>query len=277
MSFFKDWNNHKSIALSMLVGTVILIIIITANLTIDVKSITMNLDIAGQGPSLAHPFGVDWIGRDMFLRTMKGLGGSLRVGLLAAILSIFIALCLAVISASLWSGFDHIIGIATDTCLGVPHIVIMVVISAALGGGEVGVVTAVATTHWTSLTRILRAEILQLREEHYIKQSKNLGKSNFYIVRYHMLLHLLPQIIVRFILLFPHVILHEAAITFLGFGLSPLHPAIGVILSESIDYIATGMWWLVFFPGAALLIMVMCFESLGDGLNKILSPETSRN
>ena len=153
----------------------------------------------------------------------------------------------------------------------------MVVISAALGGGEVGVVTAVATTHWTSLTRILRAEILQLREEHYIKQSKNLGKSNFYIVRYHMLLHLLPQIIVRFILLFPHVILHEAAITFLGFGLSPLHPAIGVILSESIDYIATGMWWLVFFPGAALLIMVMCFESLGDGLNKILSPETSRN
>lgn len=109
MSFFKDWNNHKSIVLSMLAGTVILIIIITANLTIDVKSITMNMDIAGQGPSLAHPFGVDWIGRDMFLRTMKGLGGSLRVGLLAAILSIFIALCLAVISASLWSGFDHII------------------------------------------------------------------------------------------------------------------------------------------------------------------------
>lgn len=277
MDFFKDWNNHKSIAVSMFVGLVILAIIVIANITIDVKDITMNLEIASQSPSLQHPFGVDWIGRDMFLRTMKGLGGSLRVGLLASALSILLALTLAVISASLWSGFDHIIGVITDTCLGVPHIVIMVVISAALGGGEVGVVTAVATTHWTSLTRILRAEILQLREEHYVKQSKNFGKSDFYIVRYHMLLHLLPQIIVRFILLFPHVILHEAAITFLGFGLSPLHPAIGVILSESIDYIATGMWWLVFFPGAALLTMVMCFESIGDGLNKILNPDTSRN
>jgi len=277
MDFFKDWNNHKSIAVSMFVGLVILIIIVIANITIDVKDITMNMEIASQAPSLQHPFGVDWIGRDMFLRTMKGLGGSLRVGLLASALSILLALTLAVISASLWSGFDHIIGVITDTCLGVPHIVIMVVISAALGGGEVGVVTAVATTHWTSLTRILRAEILQLREEHYVKQSKNFGKSDFYIVRYHMLLHLLPQIIVRFILLFPHVILHEAAITFLGFGLSPLHPAIGVILSESIDYIATGMWWLVFFPGAALLTMVMCFESIGDGLNKILNPDTSRN
>lgn len=277
MDFFKDWNNHKSIAVSMFVGLVILVIIVIANITIDVKDITMNMEIASQSPSLQHPFGVDWIGRDMFLRTMKGLGGSLRVGLLASALSILLALTLAVISASLWSGFDHIIGVITDTCLGVPHIVIMVVISAALGGGEVGVVTAVATTHWTSLTRILRAEILQLREEHYVKQSKNFGKSDFYIVRYHMLLHLLPQIIVRFILLFPHVILHEAAITFLGFGLSPLHPAIGVILSESIDYIATGMWWLVFFPGAALLTMVMCFESIGDGLNKILNPDTSRN
>lgn len=277
MDFFKDWNNHKSIAVSMFVGLVILVIIVIANITIDVKDITMNMEIASQSPSLQHPFGVDWIGRDMFLRTMKGLGGSLRVGLLASALSILLALTLAVISASLWSGFDHIIGVITDTCLGVPHIVIMVVISAALGGGEVGVVTAVATTHWTSLTRILRAEILQLREEHYVKQSKNFGKSDFYIVRYHMLLHLLPQIIVRFILLFPHVILHEAAITFLGFGLSPLHPAIGVILSESIDHIATGMWWLVFFPGAALLTMVMCFESIGDGLNKILNPDTSRN
>ena len=81
---------------------------------------------------------------------------------------------------------------------------------------------------------------------------------------------------VKFVLLFPHVILHEAGLTFLGFGLSPLQPAIGIILSESIQYISTGMWWLVAFPGMALLVMVMCFESIGDSLNKILNSETSR-
>jgi peptide/nickel transport system permease protein len=153
----------------------------------------------------------------------------------------------------------------------------MVMISAALGGGKTGVVVAVALTHWPSLTRLIRAEILQLRNEHYIGASKLMGKSPAFISFRHILPHLLPVILVQAVLLFPHAILHEAAVTFLGFGLSPMIPAIGVILSESTRYITMGMWWLVVFPGLSLLTMVICFEAIGDSLRILLDPNQSQN
>lgn len=276
-AFFKEWNNHKKAALSMAVSLIFLSVVLCINLFISLDDIIMNIKIAGQGPSLNHIFGVDWIGRDMFLRTMKGLVGSLRVGLIASVTTITAAIILAVISSVTNKKIDQFIGLMIDTFLGIPHLVLMVLISASLGGGELGVIVAVATTHWPTLTRILRAEILQIREEHFVHVSKQLGHHNVYIAKEHIFWHLLPQIIIRFVLLFPHVILHEAAITFLGFGLSPMQPAIGVILSESVQYISAGMWWLVLFPGLALLITVMCFESIGESTHEILNPNTSKN
>lgn len=276
-AFFREWNNHKQAALSIGLGLLMLLLIYAANALISIDDIVMHIEIAGQGPSAAHIFGVDWLGRDMFLRTMKGLSGSLRVGVITSLITITVATLLAIVSAATFRQIDQLVGLLIDTFLGVPHFVILVLISASLGGGEFGVIVAVATTHWPPLSRILRAEILQLREEQYILTAQQFGKSDWFIARTHLFWHLLPQIIVRFILIFPHVILHEAGITFLGFGLSPLQPAIGIILSESVQYISTGMWWLVFFPGLALLLMVMCFEQIGESLNRILNPETARH
>ena len=87
-----------------------------------------------------------------------------------------------------------------------------------------------------------------------------------------MIPHLFPQILVGFMLLFPHTILHEAAITFLGLGLSPHEPAIGIILSESMRYLSSGMWWLAFFPGLCLLMIVRTFDVIGENLRKIIEP-----
>ncbi|MBT9154903.1 MAG: Dipeptide transport system permease protein DppC [Firmicutes bacterium] len=91
----------------------------------------------------------------------------------------------------------------------------------------------------------------------------------------HLLPHLKPQLLVGFVLLFPHAILHEAAITFLGFGLSPHRPAIGVILSESMRHLSAGSWWLAFFPGLALLVMVRVFDILGENIRLLLDPRTA--
>jgi len=93
-----------------------------------------------------------------------------------------------------------------------------------------------------------------------------------WIIRKHYLPHLLPQLFVGFILLFPHAILHESAITFLGFGLSPEQPAIGIILSESMKYLSTGIWWLAFFPGLSLIVMVAIFDAFGNNLRKLIYP-----
>ncbi|MYL57409.1 ABC transporter permease [Virgibacillus halodenitrificans] len=222
-------------------------------------------------PSFTHPFGTDWLGRDMLTRTLKGLTLSFSVGLLASTVSTFIALILSLL-CSVNKKLDAVVTWFIDLFLSVPHIVILILISFAAGGGFKGVVIGLALTHWPSLTRLLRAEVLQLKNTDYVAVSKAFGKSRMWIARHHLLPHLVPQLIVGFILLFPHAILHEAAITFLGFGLSSEVPAIGIILSESMRYLATGMWWLAFFPGLALLVMVSIFDLLGRSIRKLIDP-----
>ncbi|MGM8212944.1 ABC transporter permease subunit [Virgibacillus sp. W0430] len=113
---------------------------------------------------------------------------------------------------------------------------------------------------------------MQLKQEDYVALSYKLGKTNTWVFRHHFLPHLMPQLIVGFILLFPHAILHEAAITFIGFGLPPETPAIGIILSESLRYLTTGKWWLAFFPGLSLLSMILVFDMLARNIRRLMNP-----
>ena len=102
-----------------------------------------------------------------------------------------------------------------------------------------------------------------------------MGKTSWYVATKHILPHIVPQLLIGYLLLFPHAILHEAAITFLGFGLSPHKPAIGIILSESMMYLSTGMWWLAFFPGLALIIVVKLFDVIGENLKMLYDPSSA--
>lgn len=255
--------------------TVLLLLIIVINsLFIEATQITTNFSIMNQMPSFEHIFGTDWLGRDMFQRTMKGLGLSIQIGAGAAILSTIIAIALALIS-SFSKYLDSFIMWVVDLFLSVPHILLIIIISISLGGGALGVILGVALTHWTTLTRVLRAEIKKIKTSDYVKLSKNLGKSKWFIFRKQIFPLIISQIIVGTILIFPHAIMHEAGITFLGFGLSPHEPAIGIILSESMKYLATGNWWLALFPGIALLIVVLLFDIAGENIKKLLDPSSA--
>lgn len=226
-------------------------------------------------PCIPYIFGTDWMGRDMFARTLKGLSGSILIGVLASGVSAVIALVLGTMAATLGKKADALITWLIDLMMGVPHIVLLVLISYALGKGFWGVTIGVAVTHWPSLCRVLRSEILQIRESVYIGIARQLGKSPWYIARVHIFPQILPQFLVGLILLFPHAILHEASITFLGFGLSPEKPAIGIILSESMSYLSTGKWWLALFPGLSLVLVVVLFDRIGNGLRMLLDPASA--
>lgn len=223
-------------------------------------------------PCLEYLFGTDWMGRDMFVRTLTGLSMSIRIGLLAAGVSALLALALGILSATMGKAVDSVITWIIDLVMGIPHILLLILISYACGKGFKGVVIGVSLTHWTSLARLIRGEVLQLKEAAYIKVAKKLGMSPWRIAWKHMVPHLFPQFLVGLILLFPHAILHEASITFLGFGLSPEQPAIGVILSESMQYLAMGKWWLALFPGLLLVLTVVLFDVAGESLRKLLDP-----
>ena len=227
-------------------------------------------------PSLAHPFGTDWMGRDMLLRTLAGLSTSVLVGLLAAGVSSVIALVLGAAAALGGRKVDAAVTWLIDLMMGIPHIVLLILISFALGKGFWGVTIGVAVTHWPRLTRVIRAEILQLKESTFVAAARKLGQGPVSIATRHMLPYVLPQFIVGLVLLFPHAILHEAAVTFLGFGLPPEQPAIGVILSEAMAYLSAGMWWLAVFPGLALMATVLLFDAAGSNLRKLVDPHSAQ-
>jgi peptide/nickel transport system permease protein len=227
-------------------------------------------------PSLNHPFGTDWMGRDMLARTLAGLATSVFVGLLAAGASAVLALILGTIAALGGRRADAIITWLIDLMLGIPHIVLLILISFAIGKGFWGVAIGVALTHWPNLARVIRAEILQCRESVFIAQARRFGAGPLRIVRDHMFPHVFPQFLVGLVLLFPHAILHEASITFLGFGLPPEQPAIGIILSESMTYLSAGYWWLALFPGIALIATVLLFDRAGSNLRRLIDPYRSQ-
>ncbi len=226
-------------------------------------------------PSIAHPFGTDMMGRDMAARTLHGLALSLRVGLIAAGLSVAIALAIAMVSG-MGRAADAAAGFLTDATLGMPHLMLLILISFALGGGTGAVIIAVAVSHWPRLARVLRAELMQIRAAPYVEASRSFGRPTGFILWHHILPHLGPQMVVGFLLMFPHAILHEAGLTFLGFGLEPSRPAIGVMVSEAMRHISAGRWWLGLFPGLALVTLVLSFDAVASNLRRLADPREAR-
>lgn len=253
-------------------GIVVILCVVVGALLMGGYGIDADFSARLQGPSLSHWFGTDQLGHDMLARTIHGLNVSLWVGLVAASLSVVIAALLAIFATTCGRWADAVVAFLVDAAMGLPHLVLLILISFALGGGTTAVIIAVAVTHWPRLTRILRAEILQLRSADYIVASRRMGKSWAYIGRHHFLPHLWPQLLVGLVLLFPHAILHEAGLTFIGFGLEPSKPAIGVLLSDSMRYLMAGKWWLGLFPGLCLLAIVLCFDAIGNGLRLLADP-----
>lgn len=266
----------RSYLLNVISAIVLLAVPLLLAALLSSKGLLSQLDARNLSPSWNHLFGTDWLGRDMLTRTMKGLALSIGVGTAASLTSAIIACILGLIAATLGKTADRIITWLIDCFLSVPHLVLLILIAFAAGGGMKGVIIALALTHWPSLARLLRAEILAMKAAPYVLISKQLGKSSWWIATRHMLPHLLPQFIVGALLMFPHAILHEAALTFLGMGLSPHQPAIGIILSESMKYISAGMWWLAVFPGLCLFIVVRAFDMLSRSLYSFIDPSRAR-
>lgn len=265
-------NNRRRTKIICVVSAVILITIVIVGFALYPAATTSNLSIAREAPSLSHFFGTDNLGRDMLVRTLAGLSSSMGIGLLAAVVSSLLALALGTLAALGGKKADAFVTWLTDLMLGIPHIVLLLLISYALGKGFWGVAIGVALTHWPSLCRVIRAEVLQVKQSSYVAVAKSLGRGPGYITLHHVIPAVLPQYLVGLILLFPHAILHEAAITFLGFGLPPEMPAIGIILSESMNYLSAGMWWLALFPGLALLAVVLLFDRVGQNIRRLLDP-----
>ncbi|MDR0526442.1 MAG: ABC transporter permease [Spirochaetaceae bacterium] len=266
---------RRRIVITLGLCAMLFVLVFAKGLTMPPSAWDVDFNAINQPPSWKHFFGTDWLGRDMFSRTVKGLTTSIVIGLIASLISAALAVVLGIAAASLGRKVDAFVNGMVNVFLSVPHLILLVLIAIACGKGLQGVLIGVAATHWTSLARIIRAEVLALKNARYISCAQAFGKSNLWIAGVHFLPHIIPQCIIGVVLLFPHSILHESSVTFLGFGLSPEQPAIGVILSESMRYLSAGLWHLAVFPGLSLLIIVMLFDIAGEQLRLILNPGTA--
>ena len=266
-------NHRESLFIFAITAAVIICVVYIAGLIIPEPS--GNYMEASQSLSVSHIFGTDALGRDVFLRTLKGMSSSMTIGIAASLISAVIAVPVGAAAACSKTA-DTVISRIIDLFMSVPHIILVLLISFALGKGFFGLLVGIAATHWCSLARIIRSETLQVRSCEYVAISGKLGKSRMWIFRHHIMPNIFPQLIVGIVLMFPHAILHEAAVSFLGFGLPPEQSSIGMILSESLQYLSAGVWWSAVFPGLALIAVVLLIDKIGDGIRIIMDPYSSQ-
>ena len=272
----KKWNRRTRVVVLSVILALLFLAVYIAGVMLPEELTAPSIRSTRLPPSLDHFFGTDALGRDLFFRTLKGLSVSMTVGLIASVISAVIAVFVGIAAATGSRRMDSFINWVIDLMMGVPHMVLIMLISVAFGRGLKGLLIGVAATHWCSLARLIRAEVMQLRSQQYVAVSRKLGKSSGWILVNHLLPHLVPQFFVGLVLMFPHAILHEAAISFLGYGLPPDQPAIGIILAESMNYLSAGLWWPAVFPGLTLLMIVLLVDKLGDNLRMILDPYSAQ-
>ncbi|MBR2761431.1 MAG: ABC transporter permease [Solobacterium sp.] len=222
-------------------------------------------------PSAAHLFGTDEAGRDIFTRMLYGSRVSLLVGILPSMVSLAIGSLLGVTAGYYGGWLDAVIMRLADIVLAFPSMLLAMVLMYMLGGGLFNVFLTLSLVNWASAARIIRAETLQLKEREFVESARAIGVKSPKIIFRHILPNCVPTIIVLFTLNIPDSILTESSLSFLGLGVQPPAASWGLMVNAGRQFFYTSPW-LCLFPGMAVMIIVLAFHFLGDGLRDILDP-----
>ncbi|MBI1804105.1 MAG: ABC transporter permease [Ignavibacteria bacterium] len=220
--------------------------------------------------SVAFLFGTDNLGRDVFSRVLYGMRITLFVGSCAMVLSLIIGTVIGIVagfSNKRW--IDHVLMRMVDLLLAVPSLFLVIAIIAFFGNSTLLLILVLGATGWMSVARMVRGEVIALREREFILAARMLGRSTVHITMNHIIPNIFPTVVVAAVLQFGNVILAEASLSFLGLGIQPPTPSLGNMIGESLAYLERG-WWVSMFPGIALTLVVLsvnrCAERLQYGI-----------
>lgn len=222
-------------------------------------------------PSAAHPFGTDGLGRDIYSRVVHGARVTLTIALLVAAISTPLGMALGIFAGYLGGVADEILMRLADIFLAFPRLILAIAFAAALGPGVENAIIAIAIAHWPSYARLARAETLNVKNNDYIQAMRVLGAGKLRIMAGHILPLTLSSIIVRMSLDMGTIILTAAGLGFLGLGAQPPMPEWGLMVADGRQFLVD-QWWVSTLPGLAILIVVMGFNLLGDGIRDVLDP-----
>ncbi len=223
-------------------------------------------------PSIEHWFGTDQLGRDVFSRVVAATRLDFIIAV-ASVALVFLMGGLAGVAAGYYGGWtDRIVSRVADTIMAFPLFVLAMGIVAALGNTVQNIVIATAIINFPLYARIARAEANIRREAGFVEAARLSGNSEWRILTFQILPNVFPILVVQMSLTMGYAILNAAGLSFIGLGVRPPTPEWGIMVAEGAANIISGEWWIAFFPGAALMVAVFCFNLLGDGLRDLVDP-----
>lgn len=266
---------HKAAVLGLIGLVLIFGAGIFANYIAPYSYSAIDLHNITTGPNSTHWFGTDGIGSDELSRVIWGIRTSLEVGVVVALVSSIIGLVIGAFAGYYRGLLDNVLMRFTDLVLTLPALAILLTITSLIGGGSQWVVTFIlAGFFWTGIARIVRGVFLSLREKEYVEAAKASGAGDARIMFRHILPNTLGPIIVNGTLAVGAAILTEAALSFLGFGIQPPTPSLGVLVADGQNF--PQAWWMTVFPGVMIVLIVLCINFVGDGLRDALDPTQRR-
>jgi len=289
------WRRFRKHHMAMIgaIGVVLLLLFIIGGSIIIPESQANNTDLVNRliGPTGQHWFGTDSVGRDVFNRIIYGGQISIFIGVLAVFLEVTLGTVIGGVAAYYGGWVDAILMRVTEAMLAIPSLFLLIVLAKFIGrnvgqvtilgrtfSGSIGIVILViGITSWMYLARIVRANVLSLKELDYIAASKALGANNRRIFFSHLVPNTLGAIIVAATLGLASAILTEAYVSFLGLGVQPPTSTWGNMMEQAQSFLIRGAWWMWVFPSLFIVLMILCINLMGDGLRDALDPRSSRN
>ncbi|PLR95201.1 ABC transporter permease [Bacillus sp. T33-2] len=227
-------------------------------------------------PSSEHWFGTDELGRDVFTRTWFGARISLFVGIMAALIDFTIGVIYGGISGYKGGRTDNIMMRIAEILYGLPYLLVVILISVVMGPSLATIIVALSVTGWIGMARIVRGQVLQIKNYEFVLASKTFGTKTRRIIRKNLLPNTMGPIIVQMTLTVPSAIFAEAFLSFLGLGIQPPFASWGSMASDALPVILSGHWWRLFFPALFISLTMFSFNVLGDGLQDALDPKLRR-
>ena len=264
--------NRPALAGLAIIGAMVLLALLP-DLVAPYSPYAIDSTQRGTTPSAAHPFGMDQVGRDVLSRVIFGARVAMLVGLSATGLSLVVGVFVGATAGYFGGGADAVLMRLVDALQAFPILILLIAIAAALGPSLAHVIVILGLTTWAQYARVVRADVLSLRQREFVVAARTLGVPNRRIIVRHILPNALGPIIVLASLSVAGVILLESALSFLGLGTQPPTPSWGSMLADGRTYILTYPH-IALFPGLAITLTVLAFNLLGDGLRDALDPRT---